>query len=290
MRLAHNRAMHTNVIELRNVSKTFRAKRALDDVSFDIERTEMVALLGPSGSGKSTLIRMIGGLETVDASGNGTVRLLGDTVQENGRRNGAMRAKRGRVSTVFQRFNLVGRLSLLTNVLTGALGRTSAWRGSLGLFHRDDKLVALRALERVGILPYARQRASTLSGGQQQRGAIARALTQNAEVILADEPVASLDPASAERVMQILASINKEDGVTVIVSLHQVEYALKYCQRIIALRDGKLIYDGNTENVDQSFFTELYGGSIHPDEVDEAPVERPHPVMVGEPEAARMAG
>jgi phosphonate transport system ATP-binding protein len=283
--------MHSRVIELSNVSKSFRSKRALDGVSFGVDRAEMVALLGPSGSGKSTLIRMIGGMETVDSRGNGKVVLLGDTVQEGGRRNGAMRGKRGRVSVVFQRFNLVGRLSLLTNVLTGALGRTAWWRGSFGLFRHEDKLVALRALDRVGMLANARQRASTLSGGQQQRGAIARALTQNAEVILADEPVASLDPASADRVMQILASINKEDGVTVIVSLHQVEYALKYCQRIIALRDGKLIYDGDTKSVDQSFFTELYGGSIHPDEHEEKPAaRRPRPVLASDREKARLAG
>src|SRR5690606_36010770 len=158
-----------------------------------------------------------------------------------------------------QQFNLVGRLSLLTNVLLGSLGRTPAWRGTLGLFTRQEKLEALAALQRVGMLEQAGQRASTLSGGQQQRGAIARCLVQRARIVLADEPIASLDPASAKRVLEILADVNRRDGITVVVSLHQVDYAIRYCPRVIALRDGRIVYDGPSAALTECFLRTLYG-------------------------------
>ena len=136
----------------------------------------------------------------------------------------------------------------------------------MDFFLRSERINALNALERVGILSQSRQRASTLSGGQQQRAAIARALVQNADIILADEPVASLDPAAADRVMKTLEKINKEDGSTVLVSLHQIEYAIKYCSRVVALKDGKLIFDGKASETNPAFFTKLYGRAIDSDE------------------------
>ena len=254
-----------NQIQVDNLSKTFSTNTvALDQVSFEIKKGEMVALVGPSGSGKSTLIRVLACLEKVDKSGN--IKLFGKLVQNEGRILNSIKSVRKRVGIIFQSFNLVGRLTLETNVLTGFLGHIPRWRGTLGLFLKTERVKALKALNRVGILTQSQQRASTLSGGQQQRAAIARALVQNADIILADEPVASLDPAAANRVMQILAKINREDGATVLVSLHQIEYALKYCTRVIALKNGKLIFDGKTSETTPEFFTNLYGRDIDHDE------------------------
>lgn len=258
------------LIEVLKANKRFGKTVALDDVSFDIARGEMVALVGPSGSGKSTLIRAIACLETLDkheTDDNGSsLRLFDTEVQSGGRILSSMKAIRRKVGVVFQSFNLVGRLSVEMNVLTGLLGQVPRWRGTFGLFNRSERELALMALNRVGIMGQSRQRASTLSGGQQQRAAIARALVQKSEIIMADEPVASLDPAAADRVMGTLARINEEDGATVLVSLHQIEYALKYCQRIIALKDGALLYDGRSADTTQDFFTELYGREIDLDD------------------------
>ena len=229
-----------------------------------------MALVGPSGSGKSTLIRIIACLEQIDRQkSNGLIKLFGEPVQVGGRILKSARKIRKRVGVVFQSFNLVGRLSLEINVLTGLLGRVPRWRGTLGLFLRSERINALNALDRVGILAQSRQRASTLSGGQQQRAAIARTLVQSSDLILADEPVASLDPVGADRVMQTLVQINREDQATILISLHQIEYALKYCSRIIALKDGRLIFDGETSETTPEFFTDLYGRKIDHDEASD---------------------
>ena len=253
------------LIEVRNGAKTFKNTAALKGVSFDIEAGEMVALVGPSGSGKSTLIRLIACLEHMDRGGE--LRLFDKSVQSGGKMQRTIRGIRRRIGVVFQSFNLVGRLSVETNVLTGLLGKVPRWRGTVGLFRKTERKQALLALHRVGILAQSRQRASTLSGGQQQRAAIARTLVQNSEIIMADEPVASLDPAAADRVMQTLSQINSEDKATVLVSLHQIEYALRYCSRIIALKDGELIFDGQSSETTPEFFTRLYGRAIDEDEV-----------------------
>lgn len=244
-------------VSVEKLSKTFGRKRALAGVSLSIEAGEMVALIGASGSGKSTLIRHIAGLERGD--GHTTIDVFERRVQESGRLTHEARAIRRDVGVIFQQFNLVNRLPLLTNVLTGALGRVPGWRGTLGFFPRHEKLGAARALARVGIAEQARQRASTLSGGQQQRAAIARALVQGARLLLADEPIASLDPASAKRVMETLSDINRADGITVVVSLHQVEYARRYCPRTIALRDGEVAFDGPSVALTPAFLRDLYG-------------------------------
>lgn len=257
---AHSVSMTSTaaVASVRDVSKTFGTRKALDGVSVEVAAGEMVALIGPSGSGKSTLLRSITGLQSIDA-GKGTIEVFGQTVQKNGRVTSGVRAARQKLGMIFQQFNLVGRLSLFSNVMLGALGRLPGWQGTFGLWPRADKDRAMQALHRVGVSEYAAQRANTLSGGQQQRGAIARALVQGAQAILADEPVASLDPVSARKVMEILVELNQRDGLGVIVTLHQVDYAIRYCERVVALKAGKVVYDGPSTGLDTQQLIDIYG-------------------------------
>jgi phosphonate transport system ATP-binding protein len=217
---------------------------------------EMVALIGASGSGKSTLLRHVSGLALGE---RGSVDIDGCTVQRDGRLTPRIRDLRAETGFVFQQFNLVARLPLITNVLTGLLHRVPLWRSLPGRFTRDELRLGMEALHRVGMLEYAWQRASTLSGGQQQRGAIARTLVQGARVILADEPIASLDPESSRRVMEILATINRKDRCTVVVSLHQVEFARHFCPRVVALREGQVVYDGATAALTNHKLADIYG-------------------------------
>ena len=258
-------------ISVENLSKTFRRKPALKNVSLDISSGEMVALIGASGSGKSTLIRHIAGLERGDDE-SGAITVGKHLVQDNGRLTRNAKAIRREVGVIFQQFNLVDRLPVMTNVLVGLLGSIPSWRGTLGLFTRSERLTAMRALHRVGIPETALQRASTLSGGQQQRAAIARGLVQGASVMLADEPIASLDPASAKRVMETLSSINRTDRMTVIVSLHQVEYARHFCSRTVALRDGEVAFDGASTALTNDFLREIYGEASEELVLPDAPV------------------
>jgi phosphonate transport system ATP-binding protein len=246
------------VLSIRAASKTFGSRRALDAVSLDVGRGEMIALIGPSGSGKSTLLRSIDGLQTVD-EGEGTITAFGGPVQARGKVSDQVRKARIRIGFIAQQFNLVGRLSLFTNVALGSLGRISFARGLFGAWPAETRAAAMAALHRVGVADYAAQRANTLSGGQQQRGAIARALVQKAKIILADEPVASLDPVSARKVMEILRDLNKTDGLTVVVTLHQVDYALRYCDRVVALKAGKKVYDGPTSGLGRDKLIDIYG-------------------------------
>lgn len=252
-------------IHIAGLHKTFRLGRksfkALNNVSLRVMPGQMVALIGASGSGKSTLLRHIAGLSTGDRAA-GTVEVLGKTVQKNGRIAGDIRAIRARIGFIFQQFNIVDRLPVLTNVLTGTLGRIPSWRGSLGWFTPAEKRQAMEALARVGMHEHAGQRSSTLSGGQQQRAAIARALVQGAEILLADEPIASLDPVSARNVMENLYHINQEDKRTVVVSLHQVDYAFRYCERIVALHRGEVVFDGPSAELDTSMLHDIYGEMI----------------------------
>jgi phosphonate transport system ATP-binding protein len=247
--------------EARDVSKTFGLRRALERVSLRVERGEMVALIGPSGSGKSTLLRALIGLVPIDP-GAGRIEALGLPVQVDGRVGDNVRTVRSRVGFIFQQFNLVGRLTLFSNVMVGALARVPGWRGLLGAWPRAEKERAMAALARVGVADYAGQRAATLSGGQQQRGAIARTLVQGAEAILADEPVASLDPVSARRVMETLQELNRRDGLSVVVTLHHVDYAMRYCRRVVALQAGRIVYDGPAKALDRKLLVEVYGPEI----------------------------
>lgn len=245
-------------IKVTGLSKAFSKKPILCDLNLTIPQGSMVALIGASGSGKSTLLRHLAGLTSADKA-SGSVQTLGHTIQDRGAISKEVRRLRSNIGYVFQQFNLVGRLTVLQNVLLGCLGRMSRVRGTLGLFNAEEKERALQALERVGLLEHAYRRASTLSGGQQQRVAIARTLCQQAEVILADEPIASLDPESARNVMETLADINKKDGKTVIVTLHQVDYAMKYCRHAIALKAGRKYFDGPITELNTQLLNELYG-------------------------------
>lgn len=253
------------VIDARGISKSYqRGIPVLDNVTLSLARGEMVALIGASGSGKTTLIRSIAGLTAIDGARNGrkesagSIVVMGEAIQKGGRLSGS-RGLRTRIGVIFQQFNLVPRLSLLTNVCFGLLGQLPIVRGTFGRFSATDKGKAMQALARVGIAEHALKRASELSGGQQQRGAIARTLVQGAELLIADEPIASLDPASARRVMELIADMNRNDGLTVLISLHQVEYALKYCSRTIALKAGKVAFDGPSIELTPAFLNQIYG-------------------------------
>ena len=247
------------MIQIKQLTKTFKGTKGLDNITATIETGEMVALIGSSGSGKSTLMRHISGLMCGDEGDGGSIEVLNHIIQRNGRLSRNARRVRTEIGVIFQQFNLVDRLSVMTNVLMGSLGRVPTWRSVSNLFPPMERRLALESLARVGMADKAWQRASTLSGGQQQRVAIARALTQRASILLADEPIASLDPESSRVVMDILAQIHSQEKMTVIVSLHQVEYAIRYCPRTIALRHGKLVYDGPSHTLTPSFLKEIYG-------------------------------
>jgi phosphonate transport system ATP-binding protein len=256
------------LVEVRRVSKSFDHRiPVLKNVSFELKRGEMVALIGASGSGKSTLIRAIAGLVPIDKKRAGksdeaeadAIFLFGQPMQRNGRIIGSAKELRARIGVVFQQFNLVSRLPVLTNVCLGLLGRMPFLQGTLGRFTADEKRRAMRALDRVGMAAHALKRGSELSGGQQQRAAIARTLLQGAELLIADEPIASLDPNSARRVMDILADMNRRDRITILVSLHQVEYGVKYCPRTIALKAGEVVYDGPSCELTPDLLNSIYG-------------------------------
>lgn len=260
------------VICIRNMHKSFqnsnRTFKALSDVCLDILPGQMVGLIGASGSGKSTMLRHLAGLTTADRTAN-SVKVLGRNVQSDGVIDRDIRTTRANVGFIFQQFNIVNRLTVLSNVLAGSLGRIPSWRGTAGWFTNAERVQALESLARVDMKNFAQQRASTLSGGQQQRVAIARALMQGAEVILADEPIASLDPVSARNVMEILARINREDRKTVVVSLHQVDFAFRYCERIVALKRGIVVFDGPSAGITSEMLHDIYG-----EKFDETCVEK----------------
>ena len=235
---------------------------ALKSISLDIEPGEMVSVVGLSGSGKSTLIRTINGLVPITS---GELTVGGHSLALAGGRE--LRLLRGEIGMIFQSFNLAGRTSVLNNVLVGRLAHTATRRTLLGLHTASDKQIAYDALDRVGILAKAWDRASSLSGGQQQRVAIARALSQEPRLVLADEPVASLDPPTAHAVMGDLRRINRELGLTVLTNLHLVDLAREYGTRIIGLRAGDIVYDGPVADATDAVFEEIYGRSIEAEDV-----------------------
>ena len=242
------------VIRLAGVTKQFGATTALKGADLEVARGEIVVLLGLSGSGKSTLLRHLDGLETPTS---GAVEVLGSPVPAlKGR---ALRALRSRVGFIFQQFELVPSLTVLENVLTGSLSSVRGPRLGLWGYGRDAKLRALGHLERVGLLERAYQRSDTLSGGQQQRVAIARALMQRPEILLADEPVASLDPESSDQVMALIREIAADQGLTVVCSLHQVDLAISWADRIVGLRHGEVVLNTPTTGLSKAEVMEIYG-------------------------------
>jgi phosphonate transport system ATP-binding protein len=243
------------VLEIRHLSKRYEdGTLALDDVSFTVPDGQFLVIIGLSGSGKSTLLRCINRLIEPTAG-----QVLWNGVDVTAAPPAELRQIRSEIGMIFQQFNLVKRSSVMRNVLSGRLGRTGTLASVLGRWSAADRADARANLELVGIADKAANRASELSGGQQQRVAIARALMQNPRLILADEPVASLDPATSHGVLQYLELLNRERGVTVLCSLHFLSLARRYGSRIIALKAGRLMFDGDPSAIDEARFREIYG-------------------------------
>ena len=243
------------MIEFKNVYKTYpNGFTALKNINLQIEQGEFVAIIGLSGAGKSTILRCINRMHDI-SKGELTV----DGVTVDSLRGKELRRYRRKVGMIFQSFNLVSRSTAIKNVLTADVPDMPFFRVLLGIFTKKQKMRALESLDKVGILDKAYTRCDQLSGGQQQRVALARTLTQNPRIILADEPVAALDPVTAKQVMQDFVRINEEMGISILLNIHHVELALEYADRIIGIRAGKIVYDGPSANVDQSVLDAIYG-------------------------------
>ena len=242
------------MLVIEGLTRRFGNATAVDNLDLQLPRGGFVGVIGRSGAGKSTLLRMINRLQEPSAG-----RILWNGREVTALKGAKLRAWRASCAMVFQQFNLSPRLDVLTNVLVGRLDKVPAWRALLRLWPEHDRAVALSALEQFGMGQVAAQRAERLSGGQQQRVAIARALVQEPEIILADEPVASLDPRNAELVMRALAGINQRYGITVLCNLHSLDLARRYCTRVIGLAAGRLVFDGAPEALTEAAARELYG-------------------------------
>lgn len=246
------------MIEFRNVEVVYpNGFKALKGINLAVPKGQFVVIVGLSGAGKSTLIRTVNNL-VPPSSGEVAV----DGVSITKARGNELRRARSKVGMIFQTFNLVKRSSVLRNVLAGRIGHVSALRGTLGLFTREDVALAHDSLRRVGISEKAWVRADALSGGQQQRVGIARALAQQPEVMLADEPVASLDPPTSHAVMSDLKRISREDGITTLVNLHFIDMAREYADRIVGMRDGVVVFDGTPSEATDQAFVDIYGRAI----------------------------
>ncbi|WP_188207118.1 phosphonate ABC transporter ATP-binding protein [Alkalibacillus aidingensis] len=251
------------MIEFKDLSLVYpNGHQGLKDVNVTIEDGEFVVIVGLSGAGKSTFIRSINRLVTPTA---GELRVDSDNILDYKGRG--LRSLRTKVGMIFQSYNLVKRNSVFKNVLAGRLGHTGTFRSVFNLFNKDDKALAYESLKRVNIGEKIYNRADELSGGQQQRVSIARVLTQKPKYILADEPVASLDPPTSHQVMKYLRKINKEDGITTIVNLHFIDMAMEYADRIIGMRDGEVVFDGPVSEVSEKTFEEIYGRSIREEDM-----------------------
>jgi phosphonate transport system ATP-binding protein len=243
------------MLEIKNLTKVYEGGvQALDNVSFSVEQGEFLAVIGLSGSGKSTLLRCINRLVEPTEG-----QIIWNGVDVTSANQSDLRLIRRKIGMVFQHFNLVERSQVITNVLSGRLGYVNPALSLINRFPESDTEAALKQLERVEITDQAYKRADELSGGQQQRVGIARAMVQEPEMILADEPVASLDPVLAHSIMQYLEKINQEDGVTVLCSLHFLDLVHRYADRAIALNEGKLMFDGAPQAIDDEKFKEIYG-------------------------------
>lgn len=235
---------------------------ALKNISLEINQGEFVAIIGLSGAGKSTLLRTINRMHDIS---EGSLTVNGQEV--NDLKGKELRKFRRKVGMVFQSFNLVTRTTVINNVLTSRVPDMPLWKSIIGLYSKEDKVIALEALDKVGILDKAYVRADQLSGGQQQRVALARTLAQKPEIILADEPVAALDPITATQVMDDFKKINKELNMSVLINIHHVDLALKYADRVIGIKAGEIVYDGPAKDVDSEILKQIYGRELAEDEV-----------------------
>lgn len=244
------------MIEFKNVSKRYpNGFEALKNINLSIEQGEFVAIIGLSGAGKSTLIRTINRMHDI-SSGSLTVDGT-DVMSLHGK---SLRSFRRRIGMIFQSFNLITRTTVIKNVLTAFVPDLPWWRAAFGIFTKEEKMKALESLDKVGILDKAFVRADQLSGGQQQRVALARTLAQNPQIILADEPVAALDPVTAKQVMDDFRRINRDMNISVLINIHHVELALQYADRVVGIRAGEIVYDGPVEKVDQAVLDSIYQG------------------------------
>lgn len=251
------------MIKFENVSKVYpNGYKALNNVTLEIEQGEFVAIIGLSGAGKSTLLRTINRMHDITDG-----KLTVNDKQVSNLRGKELRRFRRKIGMVFQSFNLVTRTTVIKNVLTSRVPDMPLWKAIIGLYSKADKIIALEALDKVGILDKAYIRADQLSGGQQQRVALARTLAQKPEIILADEPVAALDPVTAGQVMDDFKKINKEMNISVLINIHHVDLALKYCDRVIGIRAGEIVYDGPSKDVDREILKEIYGRELADNEV-----------------------
>ena len=239
------------MLEIKNLKKTFNnGTQALDGVFLDVKEGEFVALLGPSGSGKTTLLRSINGLEKID---QGTILFDDDKIDNN-----SLSEVRKKTGMIFQEFNLINNLSAINNVLTGILNSETGIKSLFYFFTKDQKIQALKALDTVGLLNKAYDRVDQLSGGQRQRVGIARAIIKKPKLLLADEPVSSLDPKSAELILSLLKKINVEHKITIICNLHQIDLATKYSNRIIGLLDGKINFNEESKKINKKMIQSIY--------------------------------
>jgi phosphonate transport system ATP-binding protein len=258
----------------------FGAKAAVDNASFSVAPGGFIGVIGRSGAGKSTLLRTINRLAPVSEG-----RILYNGVDVTALRGRELRQWRSNSAMIFQQFNLVGRLDVLTNVLMGRLSKVPSWRSLAQLWPEEDIAVAMSALEQFDMAQLAAQRADQLSGGQQQRVAIARALVQQPDIILADEPIASLDPRNTKIVMDALLRINKHFGITVLCNLHSLDLARGYCDRLIGMSAGRIVFDGAPDTLTEHVARELY--DLEADEVmGTAPAQGPAVPALGEIAAA----
>jgi phosphonate transport system ATP-binding protein len=242
------------MIEFKNVSKIYPSGvKGLDDVNLTVNDGDFLCIIGLSGAGKSTLLRSINKMHTIQS---GTIVVNGDDISK--AKGKKLRLIRRNIGMIFQSFNLVNRSSVYKNVLAGRVGYHSTFSTLFGIYTKEEKMLALQSLDKLGILDKAFIRADQLSGGQQQRVALARALTQEPKIILADEPVASLDPVTTVSVMDDFAKINKEFGITIVANMHHVDLAIKYANRIIGIKAGKIVFDGRPEDITDEVLFNIY--------------------------------
>lgn len=257
------------MIEFKNVSKVYPGGfTALKDVNLTIHEGEFIAIIGRSGAGKSTLIRTINKMIDIN---EGTLTVKGKNVSQlNGK---DLRKFRRNIGMIFQQFNLVDRMTVIKNVLAGFVPDLNMFQRIFGIYPKENKLKALEALRQVDILDKAYNRADQLSGGQQQRVALARTLAQNPDIILADEPVASLDPVTATQVMDYFTKINREQNIAILINIHHVDLALDYATRVIGIKDGVIVYDGPADKVDNDVLKNIYGEKLSEIELDDVEIK-----------------